>query len=186
MWGRAVDCVILLSLQEHLQRESNRYLPSALDSQIAGGLCVASMLIDFRTFKLRKSCGLLLLISLIISHDIADKWGYRHHALIVLYSYWLRQKTVFFYVIILTLMKIKGQKIMKMYRHTLPLAGLGYVRRDGNNPAYPADLHFVRTKGVVEKPIFDNIQAMVESISSTKVDFVIFYQGGYLFKEINN
>ena len=54
MWGRAVDCVILLSLQEHLQEESTRYCPSALGSQIAGGLCVASILIDFRTFKLRK------------------------------------------------------------------------------------------------------------------------------------
>ena len=51
MWGRAVDCVILLSLQEHLQEESTRYCLSALGSQIAGGLCVASILIDFRTFN---------------------------------------------------------------------------------------------------------------------------------------
>lgn len=51
MWGRAVDCVILLSLQEHLQGESTRYCPSALGSKIAGGLCVASIMIDFRTFK---------------------------------------------------------------------------------------------------------------------------------------
>ncbi len=78
MWGRAVDCVILLSLQEHLQEESTRYCPSALGSQIAGGLCVASILIDFRTFKLRKSCGLLLLISLVISHNDADNPIYRH------------------------------------------------------------------------------------------------------------
>ena len=77
MWGRAVDCVILLSLQEHLQEESTRYCPSALGSQIAGGLCVASILIDFRTFKLRKSCGLLLLISLVISHSNADNPIYR-------------------------------------------------------------------------------------------------------------
>lgn len=78
MWGRAVDCVILLSLQEHLQGESTRYRPSALGSQIAGGLCVASILIDFRTFKLRKSCGLLLSINLVISHDNADNPIYRH------------------------------------------------------------------------------------------------------------
>ena len=78
MWGRAVDCVILLSLQEHLQEESTRYCPSALGSQIAGGLCVASILIDFRTFKLRKSCGLLLSTSLVISHNDADNPIYRH------------------------------------------------------------------------------------------------------------
>ncbi len=78
MWGRAVDGVILLSLQEHLQGESTRYCPSALGSQIAGGLCVASILIDFRTFKLRKGCGLLLSTSLVISHNDADKQGYRH------------------------------------------------------------------------------------------------------------
>lgn len=78
MWGRAVDCVILLPLQEHLQGESTRYCPSALGSQIAGGLCVASILIDFRTFKLRKSCGLLLSISLVISHNDADNPIYRH------------------------------------------------------------------------------------------------------------
>ena len=78
MWGRAVNSVILLSLQEHLQGESTRYCPSALGSQIAGGLYVASIPIDFRTFKLRKSCGLLLLISLVISHVNADKSSYRH------------------------------------------------------------------------------------------------------------
>lgn len=76
MWGRAVDCVILLSLQEHLQEESTRYCPSALGSQIAGGLCVASILIDFRTFK--QSCGLMLSISLVISHNNADNHIYRH------------------------------------------------------------------------------------------------------------
>jgi len=78
MWGRAVDYVILLSLQEHLQGGSTRYCPSALGSQIAGGLCVASILIDFRTFKLRKSCGLLLSTSLVISHNDADNPIYRH------------------------------------------------------------------------------------------------------------
>ncbi|MGL5324297.1 hypothetical protein [Aeromonas jandaei] len=67
-----------MSLQEHLQGESTRYCPSALGSQIAGGLCVASILIDFRTFKLRKSCGLLLSISLVISHNDADNPIYRH------------------------------------------------------------------------------------------------------------
>ncbi|BEE13577.1 hypothetical protein VAWG004_20800 [Aeromonas veronii] len=51
--GQAVDCVILLSQQEHLQEESTRYCLSALGSQIAGGLCVASILVDFRTKKLR-------------------------------------------------------------------------------------------------------------------------------------
>ncbi|ANB69532.1 hypothetical protein A6033_14040 [Aeromonas veronii] len=78
MWGRAVDCVILLSLQEHQQEESTRYCLSALGSQIAGGLYAASILIDFRTFKLRKSCGLLLSISLVISHNDADNPIYRH------------------------------------------------------------------------------------------------------------
>ncbi len=78
MWGRAVDCVILLSLQEHQQEESTRYCLSALGSQIAGGLYAASILIDFRTFKLRKSCGLLLSISLVISHSNADNPIYRH------------------------------------------------------------------------------------------------------------
>lgn len=78
MWGRAVGCVILLSLQEHLQGESTRYCPSAFGSQIAGGLCVASILIYFRTFKLRKGCGLLLSTSLVIYHNDADKQGYRH------------------------------------------------------------------------------------------------------------
>ncbi len=79
MWGRAVDCVILLSLQEHLQEESTRYCLSALGSQIAGGLCVASILVDFRTFKLRKSCGLLLSTSLVISHNDADNPIYRRY-----------------------------------------------------------------------------------------------------------
>ena len=65
MWGRAVDCVILLSLQEHLQGESTRYCPSALGSQIAGGLCVASILIDFRTFKLRKTAGYCFKLALL-------------------------------------------------------------------------------------------------------------------------
>ncbi|MCJ8234134.1 hypothetical protein ACK35P_03015 [Aeromonas veronii] len=67
-----------MSLQEHQQEESTRYCLSALGSQIAGGLYAASILIDFRTFKLRKSCGLLLSISLVISHNDADNPIYRH------------------------------------------------------------------------------------------------------------
>ncbi len=87
MWGRAVGCVILLSLQEHLQGESTRYRPSALGSQIAGGLCVASILIDFRTFKLRKGCGLLFSTRLVISDNDADKHGYRHLLSLAIYLY---------------------------------------------------------------------------------------------------
>jgi hypothetical protein len=75
---------------------------------------------------------------------------------------------------------------MKMYKHTLPLRGLGYVRPAGNHPDYPPDLHFVRTKGLVDQPVLDRMQQMVESISSTRVTLVNFENGGYLFKEINS